>query len=180
MNNLEADKGAANLVASEASGGTEGGRGNCDDLAVRRDDVNANAHHHDGMWIGTGDSSTNAEGAHAFKKKNSEFKQKKTKENDLEPPPDLLQLFGDVVRKYTEKSRKRTKASEKKAGKAKVMGKNDTKLFTFAQRRKSYNENIPKKAEKQQHMKEYRREKKVLGVNPEYMLPTEQELIPEY
>jgi hypothetical protein len=76
-------------------------------------------------------------------------------------------LFGDVVRKYTEKSRKRTKASEKKAGKAKVMGKNDTKLFTLAQRRKSYNKNIPKKAEKQRHMKEYRREKKVLGVNPE-------------
>ena len=69
MNNLEADKGAANLVASEASGGVEGGRGNCDDLAVRRDDVNANAHHQGGMRIGMGDSSTNAEGARAFKKK---------------------------------------------------------------------------------------------------------------
>jgi hypothetical protein len=45
MNNLEADKGTTQLVASEASAGAKGGWGDCDDLAIRRDDVDANAHH---------------------------------------------------------------------------------------------------------------------------------------
>ena len=45
MNNSEADEGAAQLVASEASAGAKGGWGDCDDLAIRRDNVDTNAHH---------------------------------------------------------------------------------------------------------------------------------------
>jgi hypothetical protein len=45
MNSSEADEGTAQLVASEASAGAKGGWGDCDDLAIRRDDVDTNAHH---------------------------------------------------------------------------------------------------------------------------------------
>ena len=44
MNNSEADEGTAQLVASEASAGAKGGWGDCDDLAIWRDNVDTNAH----------------------------------------------------------------------------------------------------------------------------------------
>ena len=61
MNNLEIHKSTVILVASEASRGAKGGRGNCDDLSIQRDDVDENA--------GLGDSSSNIEVAHALKLK---------------------------------------------------------------------------------------------------------------
>jgi hypothetical protein len=58
MDNSEEDEGTAQLVSSEASAGTKGGGGDCNDLAIRRD-VNANAHA--GIRKGMGDlSSSNA------------------------------------------------------------------------------------------------------------------------
>jgi hypothetical protein len=54
MDGSEEGKGTAQLIASEASAGTKGGGGDCDDLAIRRD-VNANAHA--GMREGKGDLS---------------------------------------------------------------------------------------------------------------------------
>ena len=71
MNNSEADEGTAQLVASEASAGVKGGWGDCDDLAIRRDDVDANAHHAGTRTRkeGTGDlSSSNPEAALKLKK----------------------------------------------------------------------------------------------------------------
>ncbi len=69
----------------------------------------------------------------------------KQKKNDPEPPPHLLQKFEDVVKNQTEKLRKGRKSSEQKAGKAKAMGINDTKLSKLAQQRSSYNKNKSKK-----------------------------------
>ncbi len=58
IDNSEEDEGTVQLVASEASAGANGGGGDCNDLAIRRD-VNANAHA--GMRKGMGDlSSSNA------------------------------------------------------------------------------------------------------------------------
>ena len=68
MDDSEEDKGTAQLVASEASAGTKGGGGDCNDLAIWRD-VNANAHA--GMREGKGDLSGSNEVA-LKKKKNRE------------------------------------------------------------------------------------------------------------
>ena len=71
MINLETDKGTKQLVASEASAGAKGGWGDCDDLAILRDNVDTNAHHA-GMRMrkeGTGDlSSSDTEAALKLKK----------------------------------------------------------------------------------------------------------------
>ena len=53
MSSIEIHKGTMNQVASEASGGAKGGRGNCDDLSIQRDNVDENA--------GLEDSSSNIE-----------------------------------------------------------------------------------------------------------------------
>ena len=88
-------------------------------------------------------------------------------ESYLEPPSHLLQMCDDDIFKYTENLRKRTKATEQKAGKAKAMGKYNIKLLKLAHSRRSYNKNKAKKAKKQEYMKEYRQKNKEIGVNPE-------------
>ena len=70
MDNLEENKGTAQLVASEASAGAKGGGGNCDDLAIWRD-VDANAKI--GMREGKGDLS--GRDKVALKKKKNREKQ---------------------------------------------------------------------------------------------------------
>jgi hypothetical protein len=68
MGDFKEGKGTAQLVASEASAGTKGGGGDCNDLAIQRD-VNANAHA--GMREGKGDLSGSDKVA-LKKKKNQE------------------------------------------------------------------------------------------------------------
>ncbi len=99
MNNLEADKGTVQLVASEASAGAKGGWGDCDDLAIRRDNVDANAHHA-GTRIrkeGTGDlSSSNPEAT--LKLKKSREKQACYRQNMLAEKRDKEQQILDSIR----------------------------------------------------------------------------------
>jgi hypothetical protein len=70
MDDSKEGKGTAQLVASEASAGTKGVEGDCDDLAIRRD-VNANAHAD--MREGKGDLS--GSNKVALKKKKNREKQ---------------------------------------------------------------------------------------------------------
>jgi hypothetical protein len=83
MNNSEADEGTtAQLVASEASAGAKGGWGDCDDLAIRRDNVDTNAHHAGTRMRkeGTGDLSSSDPEA-ALKLKKSREKQARCRQN---------------------------------------------------------------------------------------------------
>jgi hypothetical protein len=100
MNNSEADEGTAQLVASEASAGAKGGWGDCDDLAIWRDNVDAMNAHHAGTKTrkeGTGDLSSSDPEA-ALKLKNSREKQACYRQNMPAEKGDREQQRLDSIR----------------------------------------------------------------------------------